>query len=100
MKVYASKIRKGDTVVLYGKEWPVLDTAREGSTVILWIAEHPFITSNYASFKWNDYVDVVFPDCARCAKNDPHDVPHTNCLYWPEVKVGHSRSHCTADSCY
>mgnify|MGYP003335087572 len=36
------------------------------------------------------------PSCERC-KIDPY-VPHYNCLR-PRA-VGHSGTHCTADSCY
>jgi hypothetical protein len=36
-------------------------------------------------------------NCKQCEGNT--NVPHDNCLYKGKA-IGHSASHCTADSCY
>lgn len=97
-RIYAHKVTKGMTIVVNGQSYPVLDTARYNSTIMIWVANDLFITSNYMSFNWNDYVQVVFPDCERCTWDD--HIPHTNCLYYGTWHMGHSDSHCTANACY
>lgn len=97
-KVQASKVQVGNVIVINGIHYPVLWVDTQNGTTMIGIADTPFISSNYASFKWNDRVDIEFPDCERC-KWDDH-IPHTNCLYYGTWHMGHSSSHCTADACY
>jgi L-ribulose-5-phosphate 3-epimerase UlaE len=97
-RIYASKVVKGDTIVVNGIEYTVLDTARYNSTIMVWVMDTPFVSSNYMSFNWNDYVQVAFPDCERCKWDST--ISHTNCLYYGTWHSGHSSSHCTANACY
>jgi hypothetical protein len=94
----ASKVQVGDTIVLYGTQYPVLHAGTVNGTTMLTIRDTPFVSSNYASFKWNDRVEVAFPTCERCKVDNA--VPHTNCLYYGTWHSGHSSSHCTANACY
>jgi hypothetical protein len=97
-KVRAGQVKVGNVIVSNGIHYTVLWTNTENGVTMIGIADTPFVSSNYASFNSNDKIDVEFPDCERC-KWDDH-IPHTNCLYYGTPVVGHSSSHCTADSCY
>lgn len=93
MKVQASKVQVGNAVVINGYAYKVTNVFSDNGIVTITIE-----TGNYMSLRWNNKLEVTFPDCERCKWDNA--VPHTNCLYYGTWHMGHSSSHCTANACY
>ena len=76
----------GCTVVGVVNEDRLNDIFENGNHVLISVVEYaPHITYRTAE------------GCERCTTDEY--VPHYNCLYKGKA-MGHSKAHCTADSCY